>query len=356
MKTFGKQLSGWYQQNRRPLPWRETSDPYAIWLSEIILQQTRVNQGLPYYQQFIQTYPTVNLLAAASPTKVFKLWQGLGYYRRAENMIKTAHKITTEYNGLFPTTFSELKTLPGIGDYTAAAIASIAFNEKVAVVDGNVYRVLSRLFGIKTEIQSTQAKKEFSKLMLSLMNNTHPGTFNESVMEFGALQCVPGQPNCRECIFKNRCYAYRHHKVEDFPVVKAKIKRKKRFIYYLVVEWNHHLVMNHRNKNDIWKGLFDFPSLEFNSNQTDEALLHKINNLDWIAPETLKIVSPFSAVYKQQLTHIDISARFIHLQSGKKPSLSGKTSHQLIPQSTLRELAVPKLIERFLEDVFYRKE
>jgi A/G-specific adenine glycosylase len=356
MKTFGKQLLRWYQQNKRDLPWRETSDPYAIWLSEIILQQTRVNQGLPYYQRFIETFPTVNQLAAAPPTKVFKLWQGLGYYRRAENMMKTARKIATEYNAVFPTTFSELKTLPGIGDYTAAAIASIAFNEKVAVVDGNVYRVLSRLFGINTEIQSAQAKKEFSKLMLSLMDNTSPGTFNQSVMEFGALYCVPGRPDCERCVFNNRCYAYTHDKVQNFPVVKAKTKKKKRFIYYLVVEWNHHLVINHREKNDIWKGLFDFPSLEFGSKQTEETLLNKINNLDWIASETLKIVTPFSPVYKHQLTHIDISARFIHLTSNKKPSLSNKASQQLVPQNTLSKLAVPRLIEKYLEDVFNRKD
>jgi A/G-specific adenine glycosylase len=207
MEKLGARLLKWYQQNRRELPWRATSDPYFIWLSEIILQQTRVNQGMPYYQKFINTFPTVNDLAAAPRDTVFKLWQGLGYYRRAENMMKTAHKVATKYKGEFPTAFTELKNLPGIGDYTAAAIASIAHDEKVAVVDGNVYRVLSRLFGIKTEIQSNRAKKEFSEVMLSLMGDSHPGTFNQAVMEFGALYCVPGKPDCGQCIFRKLCYA-----------------------------------------------------------------------------------------------------------------------------------------------------
>ncbi|RLD90067.1 MAG: A/G-specific adenine glycosylase [Bacteroidetes bacterium] len=350
MKELGAHLLKWYQQNRRELPWRETSDPYAIWLSEIILQQTRVSQGLPYYQRFIKTFPAVNDLAAASQDSVFKLWQGLGYYRRAENMMKTAHIVATGYDGVFPKSYSELLTLPGIGDYTAAAIASIAYGEKVAVVDGNVYRVLSRLFGIKTVIQSGQAKKEFTGRMLTLMDDTHPGTFNQAVMEFGALYCVPGLPDCEKCIFMNRCHAHISQKVQEFPVIKPKVKKKKRFIYYLIVEWNHHFILNHRKKNEIWKGLYDFPSMEYSSKQDEETLLERINKMSYLDPEAIKVATPFSKIYKHQLTHIDITAQFIRIQSEKKPALSHETSLQLVSGDMLSSFAVSRLVDRFLEE------
>jgi len=349
MEKLGTRLLKWYQQNKRELPWRETFDPYLIWLSEIILQQTRVSQGLPYYQRFIKTFPTVNDLAVASQDTVFKLWQGLGYYRRAENMMKAAHLVATKYNGVFPKTYSELLTLPGIGDYTAAAIASIAYREKVAVVDGNVYRVLSRLFGIKTEIQSVRAKKEFSDLMLLMMCDIHPGTFNQAVMEFGALYCVPGKPDCKQCIFREQCYAYSQHQVQDFPVTKVKKKKKKLFIYYFVITWKDQIILNHRGKNEIWKGLYDFPSLEFNNKQDEERLLKMINEANYLNGKAITIATPFSKIYKHQLTHIDITAQFIRIASGKKPLLSNIESMLLVSHDALSTYPVSRLVDRFLE-------
>ncbi len=341
----------WFEQNRRKLPWRKTTDPYRIWLSEIILQQTRVQQGLPYYQRFINEYPTVKQLANASQDKVFKLWQGLGYYRRAENMIKTARIVATEFNGVFPKTSGELKRLPGIGEYTAAAIASIAYNEKVAVVDGNVYRVLARLFGIKSVIQTTQSKKEFSSVMLSLMEDFHPGTFNEAVMEFGALHCVPQNPDCTGCIFNDRCFASMHKQVQELPVVKTKKKKKKLFIYYFVVDWKNHLILNQRKKNEIWKELYDFPSVEYNSEQAGEVVMKAIEKFNFITPETITVTTPFSKIYKHQLTHIDIFAQFIRITSNKKPRLKRQQNLYLVPRNKITEYAVSRLVDRYLDDV-----
>ncbi len=351
MKTVGQRLMKWFKQNKRELPWRNSTDPYFIWLSEIILQQTRVQQGLPYFRRFIDEYPTVKQLANASQDKVFKLWQGLGYYRRAENMIKTARIVATEFNGVFPKTSGELKRLPGIGEYTAAAIASIAYGEKVAVVDGNVYRVLARLFGIKTVIQTTQSKKEFSSVMLSLMEDFYPGTFNEAVMEFGALHCVPQNPDCNGCILNDRCFAYMHNQVQELPVVKTKKKKKKLFIYYFVVEWNNHLMLNHRKKNEIWKELYDFPSAEYDSEQTDEVILKTIKELNFITPQTVTITTPFSRVYKHQLTHIDVFAQFIRISSNKKPILKRHQNLYLVPRNKVTEYAVSRLVDRYLDDV-----
>jgi len=348
-KAFSEKLLEWYAQNKRSLPWRNIDDPYKIWISEIILQQTRVNQGMPYYQKFIDTFPSVHELAAAPRDTVFKLWQGLGYYRRAENMMKTAEKVVKEYKGVFPTAFAELKKLPGIGDYTAAAIASIAHDEKVAVVDGNVYRVLSRLFGIKTEIQNVRAKKEFSDLMLSLMGDSHPGTFNQAVMEFGALYCVPGKPDCEQCIFREQCHAYSQHQVQDFPVIKVKKKKRKLFIYYLVITWEDQLVLNHRGEKGIWKGLYDFPSLEFSNKQDEEYLLKMIYETDYLNGKAITIATPFSKIYKHQLTHIDISAQFIQIASGKKPLLSNNESMLLVSHDALSTYPVSRLVDRFLE-------
>lgn len=351
MENFGQQIIQWYRRNKRELPWRETGDPYVIWLSEIILQQTRVNQGLPYYLKFVKTYPTVNELAAASQNEIFKLWQGLGYYRRAENMMKAAQMVASCYNGKFPNSYHELKKLPGIGDYTAAAIASIAFGKKVAVVDGNVYRVLARVFGIKTEIRSGQAKKEFSNLMMSLLKHHHPGTFNEAVMEFGALYCVPAQPDCVQCVFKQQCYAFARNEVQTLPVVKAKKKKQKRFIYYLVLEWDNYVVVNHRKQNDIWKGLYDFPSLVYNTMQKDETIMKDILNKKCISFNKIIITAPFSNVYRHQLTHIDISARFIHILSEQKPVIDYDESLSLVSRASLSKLAVSRLVDKYLEDI-----
>ncbi len=351
--NFESRLIQWYQQSKRPLPWRETSDPYAIWLSEIILQQTRVNQGLPYYIRFTNTFPTIQHLAKANKDVVFKLWQGLGYYRRAENMLKAARVIVNEYNGVFPNNFSGLKGLPGVGDYTAAAIASIAYGEKVPVVDGNVYRVLSRIFGVKTEIGSSKAKREFGDLMVSLMESVHPGTFNEAVMEFGAMQCKPANPSCVSCIFSAQCYAFSRKAVQSFPVVKVKTKKRKLFLYYLVVQWQNQIVIRHRTKEDIWKGLYDFPSLEFDHKQEEDNLLNQFGKLDFIAHEQNPVFRFNSKAIKHQLTHVDITTYFIFVNLNKRPEFINSESLSLIPTAELSKYPVSRLVERFLDGTMF---
>ncbi|MEY2629135.1 MAG: Adenine glycosylase, partial [Bacteroidota bacterium] len=234
--NFSKSLIQWYLQNKRDLPWRNTIDPYFIWLSEIMLQQTRVAQGLPYFLRFTEAFPTVFDLAKADEEQVLKLWQGLGYYSRARNLHKTAQQVAFEYNGEFPKSYAELLKLKGIGEYTAAAIASFAYNESVPVVDGNVYRVLSRYFEVETDIASLGAKKEFTQLAAELLPAGEANLFNQAIMEFGALQCVPKNPNCTNCIFSDSCAALQKKKVDQLPVKSKKIKVKTRFFTYLVFE------------------------------------------------------------------------------------------------------------------------
>ena len=225
-RYFSKKIVEWYLRNKRNLPWRDTTDPYKIWLSEIILQQTRVSQGLPYYEKFVQTYPTVRSLATAPQDKVMRLWQGLGYYTRARNLHKCSKQIVALLDGTFPDNFAALKKLPGVGDYTAAAIASFAFGEAVAVVDGNVFRVLSRIFGIDAPIDSLQGRHVFIRLANELISQDQPGSHNQAVMEFGATFCVPLNPPCYECIFKSSCFAFQKGMQSSLPV-KAKTKESR---------------------------------------------------------------------------------------------------------------------------------
>ncbi len=349
MDDFGKKITEWFKENKRTLPWRDTSDPYIIWLSEIILQQTRVEQGLPYFNRFVQRYPTVKELAKASSDEVFKLWQGLGYYRRAANMMKTAQMISGSYKGVFPASYAGLLRLPGIGEYTAAAVASMAYGEKVAVVDGNVYRVLSRVFGIRTEIHASGAKKEFSEKMRSLMNEIHPGLFNEAVMEFGALQCKPANPACEKCIFKGQCYALKHRAVTKLPAVKPKKKKRKLVLYYLVTEWEGKVVLRYREEDDLWKGLYDFPSLEYDQEQDEQSLLKTAGKISFLSPEKIRRLSMESKAYRHQLTHIDITARFILIELAERPEMNDG-SLRLVEKKNLNTLAVPKLVERFLKE------
>ena len=264
LRYFSKKVVEWYRLNQRSLPWRETKDPFHIWLSEIILQQTRVNQGLPYYEKFIEAFPSVDKLAAASEQKVLRLWQGLGYYTRARNLHKCAKMIVNSYGGSFPASYNELLLLPGIGAYTAAAIASISFNESVAVVDGNVYRVLSRVFGISTEINSPKGKKEFFELANQLIDKKNPAMFNQAVMEFGALFCKPVNPSCESCTFKASCFAYNNNLVASLPVKKKNKPARRRYFYYFVIQSGKSLLMSKRGKKDIWEGLYDFYLLEKN--------------------------------------------------------------------------------------------
>ncbi|HYG16163.1 MAG TPA: A/G-specific adenine glycosylase, partial [Bacteroidia bacterium] len=260
--SFNKIIESWYALNKRDLPWRNTRDPYKIWLSEVILQQTRVNQGMPYYHKFIEKYPDIAAMAGAHEDEVLKLWQGLGYYSRARNMHQAAKMITYELNGKFPITYTDILKLKGVGSYTAAAIASIAGNEPVAVVDGNVYRVLARYFGIDTPIDSTEGRKTFLKLANELINTENPATYNQAVMEFGALQCKPQNPDCGVCPLKISCIALKQKRVDALPVKSKKTAVKARYFNYLFFEKPGFAHLQKRGQTDIWANLYEFPLAE----------------------------------------------------------------------------------------------
>ena len=260
---FTNSLTQWYLQNKRDLPWRKTVDPYKIWLSEIMLQQTRVAQGTPYFLSFVSAFPTVFDLAAANEEQVLKLWQGLGYYSRARNLHKTAQYVANELSGIFPDNYNDLLKLKGVGEYTAAAIASFSYNEAVPVVDGNVFRVLSRYFNIDTDIAAASAKKEFAALAFELMPKENPALFNQAIMEFGALQCVPKSPNCGICVFNTSCAALQKKKVDQLPVKSKKLKVRNRFFNYLVVsDDNENTIIQKRTAKGIWHNLYEFPLIE----------------------------------------------------------------------------------------------
>lgn len=260
---FSNSLIQWYLNNKRDLPWRNTQNPYLIWLSEIMLQQTRVAQGLPYYVAFTNAFPTVFDLANASEEQVLKLWQGLGYYSRARNLHRTAQFVVSEFKGEFPNNNKDLLKLKGIGDYTAAAIASFAYNEAVPVVDGNVFRVLSRYFDLETDISLATAKKEFAALAFELMPKNDPANFNQAIMEFGALQCVPKNPNCEICVFNSSCAALQKKKVHLLPFKSKKIKVSYRFFNYLVFEDEDlNTIIQKRDQKGIWHNLYEFPLIE----------------------------------------------------------------------------------------------
>ncbi len=353
-RDFGEKLTTWYVQNKRHLPWRNIHDPYKIWLSEIILQQTRVNQGITYYNRFVETYPNIFLLAEAPTDEVYNLWQGLGYYNRADNLMKTAKIIAGQHNGRFPEDFETLKTLPGIGDYTAAAIASLAFGKRHPVVDGNVYRVLSRIFGVETPINTVKGKKEFTALAFRLMANHVPADFNEALMEFGALHCVPRHPGCETCIFRNSCFAQTAHRQADFPVKKQKAPVGQRYFYYFVMQvirkGEIFFYLKKRTARDIWRNLYDFPSIESSTTLKEP--------LDGIAEarkaslfgELSYTVGVPSPVYRQQLTHLKISACFIPVFLKGPLDDEPKKSLSLVQQKQLVNFPVPRLIARYLQE------
>jgi A/G-specific adenine glycosylase len=344
-RYFSDKVVEWYEQNKRDLPWRTTRDPYRIWLSEIILQQTRVVQGLPYYLRFIEKFPTVRALASAAEQDVLRLWQGLGYYTRARNLHKCAREVVTRYNGVFPNTFEELKKLPGIGDYTAAAIASFAYQEKVAVVDGNVFRVLARIFGVDKEINSPEGKKYFATLANELISSKNPDLHNQAVMEFGALFCTPVSPSCDQCGFSKTCFASQKNLQASLPV-KAKAKAARpRYFYYFVFQKGKSLLMKKRDEKDIWHGLYDFFLVE-KTKSTDVIKIMKENA--WLK-DFVKEARVSSKKYKHVLSHQIIHATFISIEHDEPAS---KTLKFYSPKQ-IAALPKPVLITRFLEDKEY---
>ncbi len=306
---FSKALTQWYLQNKRDLPWRNDTNPYTIWLSEIMLQQTRVAQGLPYFLRFTKSFPTVFDLANADEEEVLKLWQGLGYYSRARNLHKTAKQIAFEFNGEFPKTYNELLHLKGIGQYTAAAIASFAYNESVPVVDGNVYRVLSRYFDVETDIASAAAKKEFTQLAAELLPEGKANIFNQAIMEFGALQCVPRNPDCGICVFNDSCLALQKKKVAQLPVKSKKTKVTNRYFNYLVFsDENNNTIISKRTQKGIWHNLYEFPLIETAAAESDMDVLTLIQNQNFVKNQILEIqlCNPESIVHKLSHQHLTI--------------------------------------------------
>ncbi len=339
---FSKSLIEWYLLNKRDLPWRHTQDPYRVFLSEIILQQTRVNQGLPYYLEFTRKYPTVLHLAQANEQEVLKTWQGLGYYSRARNLHFTAQVIANEYQGVFPNNYTELLKLKGIGEYTAAAIASFCFKETVAVVDGNVFRVLSRIFGIDADIAAGASKKIFQQKATELLPKNSPDIFNQAMMEFGALQCKPKNPDCSICIFNTDCIAFNLNKVADLPVKTSKLKVKKQYLHYFIaIDTNQHTVIQKRNTSGIWRNLYEFPLFE--SNDAEEP-----QNITAIAKElfketTLNQIIKHQTPIKHKLTHRELYIQFWIL---KTDSLAQNNT----PISEINQYPFPIVIADFIKN------
>jgi len=340
---FHKILINWYLANKRELPWRNTTDPYRIWLSEIMLQQTKIDQGLPYYLVFTDAFPSVFDLANASQEKVLKLWQGLGYYSRARNLHETAKYVAEELNGNFPTTYKELLKLKGVGDYTASAIASICYNETAPVVDGNVYRLLARYFNIDTPINSSAGQKEFKALAVELIDPEDPASFNQAIMEFGALQCKPQNPLCESCPLSNGCLALKNNSIKFLPVKLKKAKIKKRYFNYIVMlSEENKTILEQREGKGIWEGLYQFPLVESNSLLSLEEL---VMNTEFIEKEIssakISLYNEIPVIHK--LSHQHIYTRFWIIENA---SIKGDA----VSLSKIEEYPVPVLIANFIKE------
>ncbi len=344
---FSKKLIAWYLQNKRELPWRNTANPYLIWISEIILQQTRVQQGLPYYYAFIEAYPAVKDLANAEETEVLKLWQGLGYYSRARNLHATAKKISEEMKGNFPSTYSGLLKLKGVGEYTASAIASVCFNEPQGAVDGNVYRSLSRIFGISTPINTSAGQKEFKQLAQQLIDKKQPGTFNQAMIEFGSQQCTPQNPDCNNCIFNDRCIAFRDGLIGELPVkIKAKPVKKRYFNYLVVISENEKTHINQRLGKGIWHKLYEFPLIETSKPVNISELKDEAEFQDFSENITIKSISLYnSSPVVHKLSHQHLYTNFWILETSEENSTA-------VHISEVKKYPLPVLIGNFVSEFF----
>ena len=344
---FTSTLLDWFgdEDSKRDLPWKSTNEPYPIWISEIILQQTQVKQGLSYYENFMLAFPTVNELAQASEEEVLSCWKGLGYYSRARNLHAASKYIVQELDGVFPNNYHDLLKLKGVGPYSAAAIASFAFKEAKAVVDGNVYRVLGRCFGIELDILSTKGKKHYQLLADELLSKDKPDKFNQAIMDFGALVCKPSKPECESCPLQIECHAFQTQTIGSFPVKKPKAKRKQRFLHFLIIKANGAYVMERRSANDIWKGLYQFPCIETNNEES-------LTNTQWLQnlPESISCqLNEQTKCYKQSqvrqlLTHQEIHASFYLCDHELADDpIAG---FELIDEKRLEHIALPKVIDQ----------
>ncbi len=348
MNSFSETIIDWFNQHKRDLPWRNTKNPYLIWLSEIILQQTRVEQGTSYYLKFSKTYPTVKHLAKADNEEVMKLWQGLGYYSRARNLHITAQVITQLHKGKFPVKYADILALKGIGEYTAAAIASFAFDKPHAVVDGNVFRVLARVYGIETPIDSSQGKKEFNALANQLLDKKNPALHNQAIMEFGAMHCKPVSPNCNLCPLNSICFASQKELVSELPVKSKTIKVRNRYFNYIVLNHKGTTAINKRTAKDIWTNLYDFPLIETNKEFREEEILLSKEWKKFIGRNKYSVKS-ISKVYKHILSHQRIYARFLEIDCITSLEKIIPSSAIIIKQKDIHQYAVPRLIEIYLE-------
>lgn len=339
---FSKILIEWYLQNKRDLPWRNTTDPYKIWLSEIMLQQTRVAQGLPYYYKFLENFPKVENLANANEDLVLKLWQGLGYYSRARNLHATAKHVANNLGGKFPDTYKELKKLKGVGDYTASAIASISFNEAQPVVDGNVYRVLSRFFGVQLPINSTEGIKFFKELAHKVKSEDAIATYNQAIMEFGAIQCKPQSPDCQVCPLQNECIAFKKELVATLPVKLKKVKVKHRYFNYVVfIDDSGKTSLQKRTQKGIWYNLFEFPLIETLAPVANSKVLLEDELFQNKKIATLELYNDKDVVHKLSHQHLHTKFWVVHLQNQLEDGISLSES---------KGYAVPVLIANFMKD------
>jgi len=345
MEDFAQILLAWYAREGRDLSWRHTHDPYRIWLSEIILQQTRVAQGTAYYHRFIERFTDVTSLAVASEDEVLKLWQGLGYYSRARHLHKAAQEIVARFGGRFPKTFEEVRSLTGVGDYTAAAICSAAFGLPYAAVDGNVYRVLARLFDIDTPIDTTSGKRQFAELAQSLLDPANAGSYNQAIMDFGALVCTPLHPHCEECPFSQHCLALAAGMITQRPVKRGKVSVRDRWFHYLHILCKEHTVLCRRIAGDIWQGPYEFPLLEMSSADVEikdlctSADFQKWIGTDWHLRQRISLP-------RHQLSHQRIHAVVWQIEV---PKLTELAVSYACPIAKLEQYAIPRLLERYFE-------
>jgi A/G-specific adenine glycosylase len=345
---FAHLLLKWNKdKNNRQMPWKGEKDPYKIWLSEIILQQTRVEQGLNYYNKFVKTFPDIHQLAKAPDSKVFKLWEGLGYYTRCRNLLATARYISKERSGKFPSTYEEIKAMKGIGPYTAAAISSFAFNLPHAVVDGNVFRVLARVFGINKPIDTTTGKKLFAALADELLDKKKPGLYNQAIMDFGAVICKPALPLCSSCVFKKQCIAFLGNKINELPVKEKKIKIRKRWFYYMVLEFKNQVAIRQRTEKDIWKDLFEYPLIESAGEINHSTILQQAEKKKWLSKKEYELLS-VSPLFRQQLSHQLIAGQFIKIKLQQKPVV--ENDWIWVTKSKSAKFAFPRFINQYLKE------
>lgn len=342
--NFQDEIVNWYQLNKRDLPWRHTTDAYVIWLSEIIMQQTRVEQGLPYFNRFLEAFPTVIDFAEASEDQVLKLWQGLGYYSRGRNMLHTAREVQRLHQGIFPVNYLELLQLKGIGEYTAAAISSFAAGEARAVLDGNVFRVLARYFGIDQPINSTDGKKQFAHLAQELIKGQNPMVYNQAIMEFGALQCKPKSPDCPSCPLQFSCLAFQQKKVGEWPVKIKKMPPRNRFFNYLIIQEQDKILVNKRQPGDIWQHLYDFPLIETTApaGGFDPELALSLRK-DYGNDVEITLLSSKKHVLTHQIIYVQFFALANYIANFKQ-----EASLKWVSRAALEELPQPKVIHDFI--------